>query len=687
MSSGDGGKARPQRGLTGCLTCRARKTKCDEDAGTCRKCKKRGSRCVWGDNTSLTERERKELSAMAAGSQDLTQAGLGRRRIAKSCTNCRSVRQKCSGDLPGCFRCRTKSLNCVYASSHEASSPTIQSGEGFLADRILLGGLVDAFFREIAPLRCFGFIHKPSFMQRLDEGFERDRGKNALLYAVCALATKTANKQQFWNVGTEWAKAARKMLFDSIDDISVRNLMCTVLLHEHATCTGELGLCFMFSSIAARLCQALQLNLEADYDVLCANSSLPPTEKESRRRLMWACYLIDVIITAGVDQLQLIRASDIKIQLPCDDQYFLLRRACITETLEPGSILEFIPLDQVPADSAEKLGYRAYFVRLTSIRSRILRYIKHYTAEEVPWNSSSTFQLLLNDLNQWRDSLPEDLAFTEEVIYLRKDQLQLAPLVYLHSAYHTSYCDLYRIMVPFMAFPPEAHTAISLCAPSEFFTHSQQAWFHHSTKSTEIFRIALQHAPVSMSERSTAMMAYEGIRVQLVYITKLVPEEHREAEMPFVSSLLDTNLTFLRTLQEFHPSVQYVTKAAEKLTAKLHSSMVRPDESGSNSPRRQNDLFPVQASADVILHPLSTFRLVRAKLPERHAPETTASFTPGMNNVVPFSPLSMDRGLEGTYERWLTLTSNQDDRTVFTPWSDTNNGHYADGSTSSSFAA
>ncbi len=159
MSSGDGGKARPQRGLTGCLTCRARKTKCDEEAGTCRKCKKRGSRCVWGDNTSLTERERKELSAMAAGSQDLTQAGLGRRRIAKSCTNCRSVRQKCSGDLPGCFRCRTKSLNCVYASSHEASSPTIQSGEGFLADRILLGGLVDAFFREIAPLRCFGFIH------------------------------------------------------------------------------------------------------------------------------------------------------------------------------------------------------------------------------------------------------------------------------------------------------------------------------------------------------------------------------------------------------------------------------------------------------------------------------------------------------------------------------------------------
>lgn len=190
-----------------------------------------------------------------------------------------------------------------------------------------------------------------------------------------------------------------------------------------------------------------------------------------------------------------------------------------------------------------------------------------------------------------------------------------------------------------------------------------------------------------MSERSTAMMAYEGIRVQLVYITKLVPEEHREAEMPFVSSLVDTNLTFLRTLQEFHPSVQYVTKAAEKLTAKLHSSMVRPDESGSNSPRRQNDLFPVQASADVILHPLSTFRLVRAKLPERQAPETTASFTPGMNNVVPFSHLSMDRGLEGTYERWLTLISNQDDRTVFTPWSDTNNGHYADGSTSSSFAA
>ena len=38
-----------------------------------------------------------------------------------------------------------------------------------LPDKERLFRLVDQYFANIHPLRCFGFIHKPSFMQRLDE--------------------------------------------------------------------------------------------------------------------------------------------------------------------------------------------------------------------------------------------------------------------------------------------------------------------------------------------------------------------------------------------------------------------------------------------------------------------------------------------------------------------------------------
>jgi hypothetical protein len=39
-------------------------------------------------------------------------------------------------------------------------------------------------------LRCFGFIHKPSYMQQLDERLENFRRESALLHVVCALGAK-----------------------------------------------------------------------------------------------------------------------------------------------------------------------------------------------------------------------------------------------------------------------------------------------------------------------------------------------------------------------------------------------------------------------------------------------------------------------------------------------------------------
>lgn len=43
--------------------------------------------------------------------------------------------------------------------------------------------LAEQYFDNVYPLRCFAFVHKPSFMRRLDEGFGSD---SALLYMICA---------------------------------------------------------------------------------------------------------------------------------------------------------------------------------------------------------------------------------------------------------------------------------------------------------------------------------------------------------------------------------------------------------------------------------------------------------------------------------------------------------------------
>jgi hypothetical protein len=62
-------------------------------------------------------------------------------------------------------------------------SPTLPNYEDILL-------LVEEYFRVIHPLRVFGFIHKPTFLQRLEDQTLSQRNDNVLLLVVCALGAK-----------------------------------------------------------------------------------------------------------------------------------------------------------------------------------------------------------------------------------------------------------------------------------------------------------------------------------------------------------------------------------------------------------------------------------------------------------------------------------------------------------------
>jgi hypothetical protein len=148
-----------------------------------------------------------------------------------------------------------------------------------------------------------------------------------------------------------------------------------VLLYDYELRMGNFANAFMLSAITARMAQALQINLEYSTDVLCQDgeTALSASDKESRRRLMWACYITDALVGSGVDQLTLIDEKDIKIQLPCNERSFLQQRPCITEILKRGQVLRFFPPEIIPNDPAENMGIMAYFIRHIEIRKRVLQ--------------------------------------------------------------------------------------------------------------------------------------------------------------------------------------------------------------------------------------------------------------------------------------------------------------------------
>lgn len=126
------------------------------------------------------------------------------------------------------------------------------------------------------------------------------------------------------------------------------------------------------------MASALQLNLEYSADILgLRKDDHAPSaiEREERRRLMWACYDIDIWNGSGVDQLTLLDEKDIKIQLPCSNRDFLHGKACITETLRPKDTLEFLSPNTMATASADSLGINAYYIRLVAIWDRMLRYV------------------------------------------------------------------------------------------------------------------------------------------------------------------------------------------------------------------------------------------------------------------------------------------------------------------------
>lgn len=82
---------------------------------------------------------------------------------------------------------------------------------------------------------------------------------------------------------------------------------------------------------------------------------------------------MDSWVGSGVNQLTLLEDRDVKIQLPCHSHNFTLGIPCITETLDAGKVLNFVPENEIPPDPSQNMGIESYFIRLVSSRKKVLR--------------------------------------------------------------------------------------------------------------------------------------------------------------------------------------------------------------------------------------------------------------------------------------------------------------------------
>ncbi|KAF3930591.1 hypothetical protein ABW19_dt0204573 [Dactylella cylindrospora] len=341
----------------------------------------------------------------------------------------------------------------------DVSDEMLEEGKDKLPSRELQEHLVEVYF-ECVYGQTYLLLHKPSFMRR----FRNGTVPPVLILALCAVSARFSShpalrRDMPFLAGEEWGIEAGRILRENFDRANLTNLtVCLLLgLHELGTCNG--GKSWAYGGMAMRMAYALQLHKEIDNDPLGIppSGSLTPrnaisfTDREIRRRLMWACFFMDRFNSSGTSRPQFLEETDIQIQLPIKERMFVTERPGLTEdvngTVRPTDAGLREDLKNVQAN----MGVAAYNVRVVTLLGRVMKYLNHGGKEKdgsKMWLPDSRFANLNEQATKLKDTLPEHLIYNERNLNSHAAEKIEGQFVFLHIAIHQTFLMLHRFSIP-----------------------------------------------------------------------------------------------------------------------------------------------------------------------------------------------------------------------------------------------
>lgn len=279
--------------------------------------------------------------------------------------------------MPACANCVRRSHPCTYTSkkidepndadavvdneAKETSAVLIQP-DLVSKEAVVLGAdlapesgtvmsLVQAYFKHLYPLPEFGFLHQRSLVQRCREGSVQP----SLVLALCAVTAQHLMLQPYCpGYVSQWLGKAEEDLMLIIGSPSIPRLQALVLVIRCMIHLGQFSKAFMLTALAARAAAALCLYQE--------RPDLHFLAQESRRRLMWACALLDARFSGGLKEYETVPIDAINIQLPCPEEAF-----------QNGNPTSSASLRSASTDTVELLSLYGVAIRMNMIRRAVMR--------------------------------------------------------------------------------------------------------------------------------------------------------------------------------------------------------------------------------------------------------------------------------------------------------------------------
>ncbi|KAJ6259190.1 hypothetical protein Dda_6088 [Drechslerella dactyloides] len=513
-----------------CIACRRKKIRCSGEKPACKHCIRARTPCVYKQTarkfvprtdymTTLDKRmKRMEERLLKYVSKDQA-AALG--PIARSIIRPnQAVLQNAAGG-EGHRNSRKRSADRAFAddtrkkpalvpkvvesmqaidvkrSQGDVSDEMLEEGRDKLPSRELQEHLVEVYF-DCVYGQTYLLLHKPSFMRR----FKNGTVPPVLILALCAVSARFSShpairKDMPFLAGEDWGIEAGRIVRDNFDRANLTNLTVLLLLglHELGTCNG--GKSWAYGGMAMRMAYALQLHKEIDDDPLGLpnNSAVPPrnpisfTDREIRRRLMWACFFMDRFNSSGTSRPQFLDEADIHIQLPIKERMFVTERPGLTENVNG----EVSPVDtgirMELGNVYANMGIAAYNVRVVTLWGRVMKYLNHGGKERDVaqiWLPESNFAKLNEQVHKLRDTLPDHLVYNERNLNTHAAEKLEGQFVFLHIAIQQIFLILHRWSIPLR---PGAKPVTGY--PMDFLRSAVQTSFRAANTISTIFADAL----------------------------------------------------------------------------------------------------------------------------------------------------------------------------------------------------
>ncbi|KAL8907774.1 MAG: hypothetical protein Q9171_005712 [Xanthocarpia ochracea] len=497
-----------------CIACRRKKIRCSGERPACKHCLRSRIPCVYKVTTRkaaprtdymamldkrlkrMEERVIKILPANEVSNVSMTGRAEIRPATAGSAGTAHTGKKRAAEEALG------PDLE-AWAQSR-SSKPTVQEHSQDqrhvdVADKLpsqeIQEHLAEVFF-DCLYGQSYLLLHKPSFMRRL----RARAAPPVLILGVCAIAARFSthpqiNSEPAFLRGEEWAAPARELVLKSYDQpsITVLTVLLILGLHEFGTCQG--GRSWMFCGMAMRMAYALQLHRELDYDPLLrrddAGPKLSATDREIRRRAMWACFLMDRFSSSGTERPTCGAEDYIKIQLPTKEFNFQNGIPGPVETLADETAHTSTLRPEQKAELKDNMGVASYIVRVIVLWGRVIMYLnlggKEKDQHEL-WHPQSQFSNLQKQVEDLEASLPPDLQFTADNLANHAAEKLANQFLLLHISYHQVLLFLHRHAIP---ITPGAIKSDNM--PKEFLSNSTQVAVEAADQISNLILLASEH--------------------------------------------------------------------------------------------------------------------------------------------------------------------------------------------------